>query len=47
MARAGTPLDVGDPLPTLQLNTVAHGHLSLPDAFIERRGLVLVYRAHW
>jgi hypothetical protein len=48
MARAGTSiLDSGEPLPVLGMETVAHGRLALPDAFGDRRGVLLLYRAHW
>ena len=34
MARVGTRiLDSGEPFPALTMETVAHGRLSLPDAF--------------
>jgi hypothetical protein len=48
MARAGTRiLDTGEPLPALSMDTVAHGRLALPDAFGDRWGVLLLYRAHW
>ena len=48
MARAGTKiLDTGDILPTFAMETVAHGHLTVPDHFDQRWGVFLVYRAHW
>jgi alkyl hydroperoxide reductase subunit AhpC len=48
MARAGARiLDSGERLPTLTLDTVAHGRIALPDWFGERWGVLLVYRAHW
>ncbi len=48
MARAGTKiLDTGEPLPALTMTTVAHGQLSLPDAFADGWGVLLLYRAHW
>jgi len=48
MARAGTTiLDAGDRLPTLSLDTVAHGRLTVPDAFGAGWGVLLLYRAHW
>lgn len=40
-------LDTGDPLPPLSFDTVAHGRLTVPEAFGERWGALLVYRAHW
>ena len=48
MARAGTKiLDSGEPFPSLTMETVAHGRLSLPDGFGDGWGVFLVYRAHW
>lgn len=48
MARAGTRiLDRGDPFPALTVETVAHGQLSLPAAFGDGWGVLLIYRAHW
>ena len=48
MARAGTIiLDSGDQFPRLTFLTVAHGRLTLPDAFGDAWGAFLVYRAHW
>lgn len=48
MAREGTfILESGDRLPTLTFDTVAHGQLTLPDAFGAAWGVFLVYRAHW
>jgi hypothetical protein len=48
MARAGTKiLDTGDILPTFAMETVAHGHLTVPDHFDQRWGVLLIYRAHW
>jgi hypothetical protein len=48
MAREGTfILDSGDLLPALTFDTVAHGRLTLPDAFGAGWGVLLVYRAHW
>lgn len=48
MARAGTRiLDSGEPFPALTMETVAHGPLSLPDAFGDGWGVLLLYRAHW
>ena len=48
MARAGTRiLDSGELLPSLSMQTVAHGRLSLPEAFADGWGVLLLYRAHW
>jgi len=48
MARAGsTVLDSGDRFPALDMDTVAHGRLTLPDTLAGSWGVVLVYRAHW
>jgi hypothetical protein len=48
MAREGTfILDSGDPFPALDLETVGHGSVSVPDAFGGGWGVFLVYRAHW
>lgn len=48
MARAGSDiLDGGQTFPTLGMDTVAHGRVTLPDWFGGRWGVVLVYRAHW
>jgi hypothetical protein len=48
MARAGTKiLDSGDLLPTITMETVDHGRLTLPDHFGSDWGVFLVYRAHW
>ena len=48
MTRAGTRiLDSSEPFPALTMETVAHGHLSLPDAFGDGWGVLLLYRAHW
>lgn len=48
MAREGSSLlDSGDPLPTLTFDTVAHGRLTLPAAFGDGWGVLLIYRAHW
>jgi hypothetical protein len=48
MARTGTTiLDSGQRLPTLGMDTVAHGRLTLPEWFAGRWGVFLVYRAHW
>jgi hypothetical protein len=48
MAReGGAILDSGDPLPTRTFDTVAHGRLTLPAAFGDGWGVLLIYRAHW
>jgi len=48
MARAGTHiLDGGDKFPTLEMSTVKHGHIVVPDVFGDGWGVFLVYRAHW
>ncbi len=48
MARAGMRiLDSGEPFPALTMETVAHGRLSLPEAFADGWGVFLLYRAHW
>ena len=48
MARAGTHiLDTGDILPTLSMDTVAHGRVTVPDRFAQGWGVFLLYRAHW
>lgn len=48
MARAGARiLDSGESLPSVSMETVAHGRLSLPDAFGDGWGVLLLYRAHW
>jgi len=47
MARSGRPLDVGDPMPPLAFDTVAHGPQALPRVTRERREVLLVTRAHW
>jgi hypothetical protein len=47
MARLGSPLDTGDRLPALTVATVAHGELTVPDAFGAGWGVLLLYRAHW
>ena len=48
MAREGAfILDSGDRLPTLAMDTVAHGSLTVPDTFGAGWGVFLVYRAHW
>ena len=48
MARADTMiLDSGDRFPRLEMETVKHGRVVLPDAFGAAWGVVLIYRAHW
>ena len=48
MAREGSLiLDTGDPFPALAMDTVAHGRVSLPEAFQDAWGVFIVYRAHW
>jgi hypothetical protein len=48
MTRAGTKiLDSGDILPTLSIETVAHGRLTVPDHFGQGGGVFVLYRAHW
>jgi hypothetical protein len=48
MAREGTfILDSGDPLPAIDLESVNHGRLRLPDGFGDSWGVFLLYRAHW
>ena len=48
MARAGARLlDSGDTLPTVVMETVAHGRITVPGYFGENWGVLLLYRAHW
>ena len=48
MAREGSViLDTGDTFPTVTIETVGHGRLSLPAGFRNGWGVFLVYRAHW
>jgi hypothetical protein len=48
MARVGPRiLDSGEPFPTLTMETVTHGQLSLLEAFADGWGVLLLYRAHW
>lgn len=47
MARAGTPLDTGDPMPELSFSTLDHGRITVPDVFESKWGVVLLYRGHW
>lgn len=47
MARAGDRiLDSGEMLPSLTVDTVAHGTMTLPQGFAGW-GVLLLYRAHW
>ncbi len=48
MAREGAfTLDSGDPFPAIELETVSHGRLRLPEGFGDGWGVFLLYRAHW
>jgi hypothetical protein len=48
MARAGARiLDSGATLPKIEMSTVKHGRIAVPDVFENGWGLFLVYRAHW
>jgi hypothetical protein len=48
MAREGAViLDSGDLLPAIELDTVNHGQLRLPEGFGGAWGVFLLYRAHW
>ncbi len=48
MARAGDRiLDSGERFPDLFMDTVKHGHLTLPQDFGGGWGVLLIYRAHW
>ena len=48
MAREGSViLDSGEIFPTLSMQTVNHGRVTLPDTFGGGWGVFLVYRAHW
>jgi hypothetical protein len=48
MTRAGTRiLDSGETLPTLSMETVAHGRVAVPAHFGQGWGVFLLYRAHW
>jgi hypothetical protein len=40
-------LDSGDRFPVATMETVAHGWISVPEAFGEGWGVLLLYRAHW
>jgi hypothetical protein len=41
------PLDAGETLSTLSMQTVSHGTISVPEWFGGGWGVFLVYRAHW
>lgn len=48
MARVSTHfLDSGDPFVALEMDTVDHGHVRLPDLWEGGWGVILIYRAHW
>ena len=48
MARAPAKLlDAGDLFPTLEVQTVKHGGLTLPEGFRGAWGVLLLYRGHW
>lgn len=48
MARTGSmALDAGEVLPTLSMETVAHGKISVLERFQGGWGVLLIYRAHW
>ena len=48
MARAGNRLlDSGETLPSLTMETMAHGRISVPEWFSGGWGVLLIYRAHW
>ena len=48
MARAGARiLDSGEKLPSITMETVAHGRLTVPERFAGGWGVFLLYRAHW
>ena len=40
-------LDSGDRLPTLTMDTVSHGPLTVPECLGDGWGVFLLYRAHW
>ena len=40
-------LDSGDAFPTIEMDTVSHGRIKLPDHWEGDWGVLLVYRAHW
>lgn len=48
MARASTRiLDVGDAFPAIEMQTVSHGPLRLPEGFGGGWGVLLLFRGHW
>ena len=48
MARVGSQiLDVGEKLPVVTMDTVAHRRISVPEQFGDGWGVFLIYRAHW
>lgn len=48
MAREGGAfLDSGQRFPTLTMETVKHGRMTLPEGFGDGWGVFLAYRAHW
>lgn len=40
-------LDAGEPFPNLEMQTVNHGALKLPEGFQGGWGAILLYRGHW
>jgi alkyl hydroperoxide reductase subunit AhpC len=40
-------LDSGDTFPDLEMDSVDHGRIQLPEHFSGGWGVLLVYRAHW
>jgi len=40
-------LDSGDTLPTLTMETVEHGRVTVPEAFNNGWGVFLIYRGYW
>ncbi len=48
MARASARiLDSGDTFPTLEIQTVNHGSLKVPEGWRGKWGALLLYRGHW
>ena len=48
MARASARiLDAGDAFPSLEMQTVQHGALKLPEWLGGGWGVLLLYRGHW
>jgi len=48
MTRASSHfLDSGDVFPALDIDTVNHGVISLPDYWTGSWGVLVIYRAHW